>query len=147
MSKYKERLEKVEDEVKILKELISQEKTGIILVPENIKIEKDCGTDLGIVFNDEKQRLYWSSYGEVYNVGSADKRDFVKCKLVSCKFEDLKAGDTAFRSSDRTPDFSELNYYCKILGNKQHCSISKIGDVFVCESSWNFWWKVEEAEE
>lgn len=119
--------------------------TKKILVPENIKIEWEYkkGDGLGIVFNNNKQTLF---YGEdIYKVNKSWKIDFIQCELMPIKKEDLKVGHTYFRTDSKTHNFGDLELYCKYLGNSNYVYCTSRNDVLVAENSWEYWYKVVPA--
>ena len=89
-----------------------------ILVPESIEIyislNKNFGDNLWIAFNDEYQLLGFNSSTNQWIV-SSELTDFSKasCKLIPCKREDLKIGDTAF--ADLLDNTENNTSYCKVL--------------------------------
>ena len=109
-------------------------KEEVILVPDNIRIEKDFDDwdELWIVFNDDKQVLsYNESNGGVYSVSFSDNDDFIKCKLVKVDQGDRKVGYTYYRSDNDTGSIDNLNNYCKYLWEWKYVFITCGIDVMV----------------
>ncbi|MDR2004091.1 MAG: fibrobacter succinogenes major paralogous domain-containing protein [Prevotella sp.] len=85
-----------------------------ILVPENISIYRyvynnPYGDSLFIGFNNNKQLLGCNSGKGIYVVLANNNNTFekVRCKLIPCKREDLKAGDTAVFNDEIINDSSK----------------------------------------
>ena len=118
----------------------------IILVPDNIKIEKvGCGDRLAIRFANNQQILCLGEYG-FYSVIMTDERNLIKCKIIPCLRSDLKAGDTAYYTDDDDTTFDDLTNYCKILDDKRYVSIDH-EDVCVYISPYDYWYKVVPVED
>ena len=132
-----------------------KEENNEILVPDNIKIESECGDGdgLGIVFNEGKQTLAYNSVEDVWYVLPAYSKDFVKCKLVPVKREDLKVGYTYFRTESEfgTERFSnsleDIGLYCKYLGNGRYVYVTYDGDVETNDTYWTHWYQVVPIED
>lgn len=121
----------------------------IIMVPENIKFRKHCryGDGLGIVFNNEKQVLYYMDYiGVVHVAPDIYPSSFIKYKLVPIKQKDRKVGYTYFRSDTENPDFTILESYCKYLGENQYFFVTVGRDILTRWYSCNYWWQVVPLE-
>jgi len=119
-----------------------------LLVPESINIESrvsiGSGDELGIVFNGNKQVLFYN-FG-VWRVMSSHNEDFIKCKLVPVKKKDLKVGYTYFMSMLKNPDFKDLLRYCKYLGKGKYVYTNG-QNVFTDNDKWNHWWQVVPIKE
>lgn len=132
-------------EIKLSKESIESIKESLdikeeILVPDNIKIAETT-TNKGIIFNYGQQALFGT---DTYFVYSGVFYKPIKCKLTSCKREDLKAGDLAYNSNFKDGcGFKYLSNYCKILENEIYAYISDDTDIIVSSVDVNYWWKVE----
>lgn len=140
-----QRIKQIEKELKELKEQVKTESEDTILVPENIKLETGCGAcdRLGLVFENKKQTLTY--HNGVYNVDRTCEGDFVQCKLTPCKREDLKPGDTAFRTDSSTTNFTILYHYCKIISDTKYAYISG-ENTRVRSISFKYWYKVEKVD-
>lgn len=124
-----------------------------ILVPENIKIFQipssaycsNYGDCLFIAFNEDKQLLGYCN--EAYCVEPRSKcfLDKVQCKLIPCKREYLKAGDTALFSDITEPiDISNSGRYCKILDYQHYAYALEDGGIEVNLDNDGFdWYKIE----
>lgn len=139
---------KIELSDKTARNLKEQFVSKDVLVPDCIKIGKEGdGDNLGILFNGNKQVLNWAEQHEgIYNVyyagiGKDKLYDIIQCKLIPCKREDLKPGDTAYRTDGLNPEFSELTKYCKILSLDKIVSVS-LESVIISLLHWNYWYKV-----
>lgn len=123
-----------------------------ILVPESIGIyqcKEDFGFDfdgLYIAFNNNTQLLYYNSKYKVWCACPLHSGYIkVQCKLISCKREDLKSGDTAFISETFRLDdsmLSDLGRYVKIIGDKA-IKINKKGEPIYDNAFYNHWYKIE----
>ena len=135
----------LEDSYKALADALQRKEHD---VPENIRIEKNCGDGdgLGIVFPNEKQVLsYNDDYG--HSVKSTHRDDWVPCKLVPVDEKDLKVGHTYFRTDkEDSSGADEIEGYCKYLGDGKYAYVNNVVDNFcsVCisECNWNYWYKV-----
>ena len=96
-----------------------------------------------IPFNGRQQSLYFDRGNKTYIVTRCDNSTLIPCTLTPCEREDLKTGDTAFRSDLEDPMFVELCQYCKILSNDSYAWVTNNGGVSVDWNDWNHWWKVE----
>lgn len=104
-----------------------------ILVPNNIEIFQipssaycsNYGDCLFIAFNEDKQLLGYCN--EAYCVEHRSKcfLDKVQCKLIHCKREDLKVGDTAliYQKNIPNPDLTMLSRYYKVLPNDKYAKV------------------------
>jgi len=117
-----------------------------LLVPDSIKIE-DVGGSLGVVFNDEKQLLFYNTHSNVYCVSFTDKGSFVKCKLTPCDREDLKAGDLAYRANKSDPNFLSVSGYSIILHSEEDTLYVFTNglNMKVSFENFDFWYKIEKA--
>ena len=109
-----------------------------IFVPDDVKIvlldEDDWfGDGLGIVFNDEKQILLYDVENGIWRVWGVSDGEFVECKLIPVKKDDLKVGYTYFRTNGEHPDFSELSCYCKYLGDGSYAYVESDDSVLVSD--------------
>jgi hypothetical protein len=95
--------------------------------------------DVAIPFG--KQVLYFDHHSETFGVRALMGLDLIPCDLIPCKREDLKPGDTAFRDDEGSPDFDDLELYCKILNDRRHVGVHDYGVSF-SSNEWNYWWKV-----
>ena len=100
-----------------------------------------------ILFNNNKQVLLtnrgsWDvySYKEGYN---SRHKDFM---WVPIKREDLKTGDTAYRSEYEIPAFSDHYEICKILDTSS-CVFATNYSVSTGTASWSYWFKLVNKEE
>ena len=119
-----------------------------ILVPNSIKInEGTTNYSKGILFNDEKQELYYSNRSKVYMVQPANNcNSRVSCKLTPCKREYLESGDLAFRSNYSKHYFDELWQYSLILNAKEYVYVNNNKkDIIVSDCDWDYWYKIEEV--
>jgi len=111
--------EKKADEIKDLKKALMNKNEETILVPDCIKIENgfnNSGDGLGIVFPNNKQTLIYDGNNEVFQVRASNSKDFVQCKLVPCKYEDIEDGDTFYACDNlkkSSSEFENINYYYK----------------------------------
>ena len=114
-------------------------KDDTIYVPDCINISKDGN----IIFNEGKQLLYVNVMKRIYCVCSNDNNDTIKHKLVPCKREDLKCGDTAFKTDvEMKSEFYDLSNYCKILNENEHVYIFFESNIAVSDFYCNYWYKV-----
>ena len=117
-------------------------------IPCPIQMVKDSligGDGLGIPFPDGNRMLfYWDAY-EDYVVMGFKKHYLVDCVLVPCRKEDLKEGDTAFRTDLDAPDFNRLWGYCKIKKHNIHIYIVSSGGIGEPDTGWDNWYKVVQA--
>ncbi len=122
--------------------------TDDILVPENIKFEEyGDGDMLGIIFNDGKQSLSYEESSDYVVTGFTSSLKYNgQCKLIPCKREDLKTGDTAFKTNMRNTSFSDINNYCKILNESDYVYIVGKG-VLTNNAVWEYWYKVVRCDE
>lgn len=104
-----------------------------ILVPESIGIyryndphEYGGGDNLFIGFNNNTQLLgycanRWVAYPNIYNNNKK-----VQCKLIPCKREDLKVGDTAFiyQSCITNPNLGVVNRCYKVLPDNKYAKVN-----------------------
>jgi len=99
------------------------------------------GDGLSIPFPDGRRCLYYNYLD--YMVSGFDKQYLVDCVLIPCKREDLKPGDTAFRTSltVEDEDFNELFYYCKIKNNNRYACIDD-GSTADLDIDYEYWYKV-----
>lgn len=124
-----------------------QAESLLLLVPDNISIFR-CGYILSIGFNDDKQLLWFDKHTGVYSAGSPSAFDKkVRCKLVPCKREDLKAGDVAFvRDGEEIGGrMNDLSFYKLILNNCCYAYIYNCG-ISVSDARWPHWYKVVPIE-
>ena len=130
------------------------EVTEDILVPDCIKIEKECWCwdRLWIKFNESKQVLFYNTdHWGMYNVVSAWRPTNklygeIKCKLIPCKREDLKPWDTAYATNNENDDFKSKDKYCKILDDYEDVCIVDDSHVRVYKYDLSYWYKVVPVE-
>lgn len=89
-------------------------KNGEILVPECIKINKWFNTEgkeqLSIIFNDNKQELFFDRIYLCYIVVSYHEKHLIQCKLVKTTWKELEVGDVAcLGESDKA--IENIEYY------------------------------------
>ena len=98
----------------------------------------------GIPFNNSKQVLSFEDgvYHVMGTTSFTENTHKLKCDLIPCRREDLNAGDTAFRSDSKDPDFKALGLYCIILNEREHVFASYSGHVIVSDGPFKYWWKV-----
>ena len=152
---YLENGKKVKISEESYKALAKAVKENEILVPDDIKIENHCGggDNLGIVFNNRSQVLTYDLVEKVWCVLPAYPEDFIKCKLVPVKREDLKVGYTYFRTESEfgTERFSnsleDIGLYCKYLGNGRYVYVTYDGDVETNDTYWTHWYQVVPIED
>ena len=145
-------IEKKADEIKDLKKALMNKNEETILVPDCIKIENgfnNSGDGLGIVFHNNKQTLCYEK-NEVFGVRVYWLRDFVQCKLVPCKYEDIEDGDTFYIDMylrKLSSEFEDIyNYYKKIKEKNKAVCVTGQNDVSNENiSGFNYFWKVEEV--
>ena len=144
-------IEKKADEIKYLKKALMNKDEETILVPDCIKIENNCGggDGLGIVFPNNKQTLCYEG-NKVFGVRVSCLRDFVQCKLTSCKYEDIKDGETFYATNylkKYSSEFEDIyNYYKKIKEKNKAVCVTGQNDVSNENiSGFNYFWKVEEV--
>ena len=133
----------------------SKEEDRELLVPDNIKIENECGDGdgLGIVFNEGKQTLDYTSTRDVWRVLPAYPQDFINCKLVPVGKENLKVGYTYFRTDEKVgsdgffENLKDIFYYCKYFGNGRYVYVTYDGVVLGSYFSWNYWYQVVPIED
>lgn len=101
-------------------------KNDEILVPECIKIGiwSDCQgvENLSIIFNDNKQELFFGRESKCYLVGPSMQPQLVQCSLKERHWKDLKIGDIAF-AGRIDKDIEDIEFYI--------IKISKSGYVYV----------------
>lgn len=118
-----------------------------ILVPESIGIYKHKHRlDLGLLigFNYDSQFLGYHPFNKQWFVASEqNKYEKVQCKLIPCKREDLKKGETAFHSYSCTPSFSNIHQYSKIIDNNYHVFANSRKSVINESNEYPYWYKVE----
>ena len=115
----------------------------IIRVPECIKFN-GIG-QIGIVFNNDKQSLFYSHEYETYHVASTycitNGSHF---KLTKCERSDLKAGDVAYYGLPTSCVKNDLAYYGVILSDRCHVCIEGNINISVEGSTYyDHWYKVE----
>ena len=109
-------------------------------IPCPVKMYVDGLDRTWIPFNENKQIL--GVRDNVYFVSVTTDRTPTPCTLTPCKREDLEVGDTAFRSDFKTPNFSDISFYCKILPDMEY--VYTDGDDSITDDlNFNYWWKVE----
>ena len=135
-------------------EFVPKEKEEYPIVPKNIQICK--GTEnlyfrisdnqaLSILKEIENWVIIsWNDLDEL----EASKRDF---RLVSCERSELKAGELAFRSDIKEPDFSVAVDYCFVLDAEKYVFVytnDSIDELDINEEhkSYFFWWRVEKVK-
>ena len=108
-----------------------------ILVPSNIPIIKNGNRQLGIGFNECKQVLSFDKGVDAYQVLPVMKHDsFPQCKLVLCRYEDIKAGDIFTNSFALLNNLlTELDSYLIKLLKEDICFIQDSNCVIT--SSWD----------
>lgn len=126
-----------------------------ILVPESIGIYKDYtifnkryGDGLFIGFNKDKQALGVDVVDGVYVVDSTgilEQTDKVQCKLIPCKREDLKVGDTAviYQSCITNPNLDVVNRYYKVLPDNKYAKVNAESVLVVTIEGRYLFYKVE----
>ena len=87
---------------------------GEILVPECIKISKWVNTEgkeqLSIIFNDNKQELFFDRIYLCYIVIPSPVKPPIQCKLVKTTWKELEVGDVAcLGESDKA--IEDIEYY------------------------------------
>jgi hypothetical protein len=87
---------------------------GEILVPECIKISKWVNTEgkeqLSIIFNDNKQELFFDIINLCYTVIPSLEKPPIQCKLVKTTWKELEVGDVAcLGESDKA--IEDIEYY------------------------------------
>lgn len=87
---------------------------GEILVPECIRISKWVNSkkkeQLSIIFNDNKQELFFDLINLCYTVIPSLEKHPIQCKLVKTTWKELEVGDVAcFGESDRA--IEDIEYY------------------------------------
>ena len=127
----------------------SKEEDNEILVPDNIKIglvdttgKHWFGDGLGIIFNDEKQILLYDVEDRVWKVWEVSDEEFVECKLIPVKKEELEKGYTYFRADSEHPDFSDMRGYCKYLGDESYVFVEYGDSVVVSNFGYKKWYQV-----
>lgn len=85
-----------------LKELAAKE--NILPVPSNIIISMWS-------IHNWNHRLYYASWFWDWVVWNNNWCENIKCKLIPCKYEDLKQWDIFYRDSSNTPTFDDLVWY------------------------------------
>lgn len=96
------------------KTFLSWLKNGEILVPECIKISKWFNTEgkeqLSIIFNDNKQELFFDIRNLYYTVIPSLEKHLIQCKLVKTTWKELEVGDVAcLGESDKA--IEDIEYY------------------------------------
>lgn len=118
----------------------------IIKVPDSIKFEVQIGfgDQIGIVFNDSNQSLYFSNSG-FYSIGNPRGCDVLSgsyFKLVKVNPEDRKVGCTYFHTDRSDMNNSiDLYHYCKYLGDEKYCFIAD-GGVKISKTNYDHWYQV-----
>lgn len=96
-----------------------------ILIPSNINICNFANNTLGIMFNANKQVLTCSNSLNVYIVVSNHNLCIkqINCKLIPCKYGNIKAGEIFFDSEIITlQELEKLsNYVLKVDDNLNFC--------------------------
>jgi hypothetical protein len=87
---------------------------GEILVPECIKISKWVNSkkkeQLSIIFNDNKQELFFDIINLCYTVIPSHEKHPIQCKLVKTTWKELEVGDVAcLGESDKA--IEDIEYY------------------------------------
>lgn len=87
---------------------------GEILVPECIKISKWVNSkkkeQLSIIFNDNKQELFFDIINLCYTVIPSLEKHLIQCKLVKTTWKELEVGDVAcLGESDKA--IEDIEYY------------------------------------
>lgn len=87
---------------------------GEILVPECIKISKWVNSkkkeQLSIIFNDNKQELFFDIINLCYTVIPSLEKHPIQCKLVKTTWKELEVGDVAcLGESDKA--IEDIEYY------------------------------------
>ena len=114
-----------------------------ILIPDSIKLT--YGMVIGILFNDDKQELYWGGEQNAYAV-SVCSTNIIKAKLIPCMRKGLKTGDVAFRTDISNPDFSRRSAYC-VIEKDFAWYVSPLNEICNTTSSfWRHWYKVVPCE-
>ena len=146
-----ELLDKADELIKKSDELIAKanelkefaNKEEIILVPDKIKITESMMWYSMWIINWD-QELYYSYRCKDWVVNAPfDEEAIIKCKLVPCKYEDLKPWDLFYRSNLKDSDFGHLYQYALKLDDwsyqfwvgKGCCNIA---------THWDYYWKVQE---
>ena len=93
-----------------LKELANKEESNVILIPDNIKITESLWKFSKWILNWTQQLYYYTEYN-YWKVDWHKYTDKIKCKLIPCKYEDLKPWDIFYRDSSNTPTFDDLVWY------------------------------------
>lgn len=126
--------------IKELKEQINKQNDELD-VPTNIMLDRDGD----IIFPNEKQVLCCLEKGENYCIseGCIPKANHAQeFKLVRCKREELKRGDTAVRSDAEKDVLKELYNWCKIINEEEQVYIGFKSDVSISSVHYAYWWKL-----
>ena len=136
-----EALKKIEELKKYVEDIDNEQRSYPCVTPVD-----EVGD---ILFNNNKQVLYVNDNEGVYGVTGGShsddyKKDFV---WVPCKREDLKVGDTAYRTNDIDYGFSDEGLVCKILDEERYVYISDNEDIIVLPYDYKYWFKLVHKNE
>lgn len=111
--------ERCADTYSEIKEIKRSKPEGIVLVPDNIKIEYESEATISsdwLSINKWNQSLYYSSHIGIYKVWAASKRHEVKCKLIPIDAKGLEVGGTYYHTDQiDNSNIDNLSLYCKYL--------------------------------
>ena len=117
-----------------LKELANKEESNLILVPSNIKIS------MWLSINNWNHKLYYVAWFWSWVVWSNNWCENIECKLITCKYEDLKQWDIFYRDNSNTPTFDDLVWYAIKL--KEWYQYWSNKDLEYSDSIFKYNWKV-----
>lgn len=129
----------------IIENLPSEVEFEDILVPEDISIFKlpegyEYGDGLFLEISDN-QLLGFCKDSFIVEPKHKCQLNKVQCKLIPCKREDLKSGDTAFSCYPDNFDTSKLMNYCKVVSDKE-CVLVDNNCIRVFNTTCFQWYKV-----
>jgi len=136
--------ESINEQVSKLAKLKEEEsKPKFIDIPDSIQFEKDWGEgdELGIVFNESKQTLYYRK--EVYSVAPTFKEDTTPCHLIAkpvTQEEVMKDVGGTYLRRDNLKAMS-LSHFCKILPDNGYVFVER-GSISLAFEKWKQWHKV-----
>ena len=129
-----------------------KEKKSIIYVPECIHFtialsNSSIGAcSMGLVFNDNRQELFFQFLKEVFRVHDSPLMDIkTQAKLIPYKMKDIGIGEWGFASDFKDGNFHTKSTYCLNIG-KNMVFISNDKFILPMTYNYNYWWKVVEQK-
>lgn len=117
---------------------------NIIREPEGHPCVTPVTSGGSIIFNEGKQCLSVNAFSNVYEICSTYlEEDYRKeFQWVPIKREDLKVGDTAYRTDSANKDFTKEDYVAKILNARTHVYVGRDKNTQVSNNCWRHWYKL-----